>query len=217
MILPDRYAGDARGLSVATYRHHVAPVARAVEDDPADDRDRDEDVDGCRDSEDPAVAEPEQRERAWISERAAVEVQKAHGQLVVQKERKPPGNREHRERGDERHDSRVGDGGRVDGAEHGREGDRAEDEDEAARAVGAHQDPAEDARGRDHRADRQVDAGRCDHEGHADREHADDARLGQHVAHVVPGRERLGLQDRPGDEEQDDDAGERVFLHSGAP
>ena len=76
----------------------------------------------------------------------------------------------------------------------------------------ADQDPPEDAGRRDDRADRQVDACRCDHEGHADCEHADDARLGQHVADVVHRRERVGLQDRADDEQQHDDDGERVLL-----
>ena len=44
--------------------------------------------------------------------------------------------------------------------------------------------------------------GRRDHEGHADGEHADDARLRQHVPDVVPGRERVRLQDRADDEQQ---------------
>ena len=42
----------------------------------------------------------------------------------------------------------------------------------------------------DHRPDRQVDAPRRDHERHADRQHADDARLAQDVEHVVRGQER---------------------------
>ena len=64
----------------------------------------------------------------------------------------------------------------------------------------------------DHRADREVDARGRDDEGHADREHPDDAGLGQHVADVVPGREGLRLEDRAGDEEGDDDERQRVLL-----
>ena len=41
-----------------------------------------------------------------------------------------------------------------------------------------------------------------DHERHADREDADDARLREHVADVVPGRERVRLEDRAGDEQE---------------
>ena len=85
MILRTGDAGATGGLAVAADRNDVATVPRAVEDDPAGDRDRDEDVHGDRDSKDPAVAEPEQRERARVSERAAVQVEQAHRQLVVQK------------------------------------------------------------------------------------------------------------------------------------
>ena len=73
--------------------------------------------------------------------------------------------------------------------------DRAEDEDEA-RALRVDEDAAEHAGRRDHRADREVDARGRDDERHADGEHADHARLGEHVADVVPGRERVRLEDR---------------------
>ena len=60
--------------------------------------------------------------------------------------------------------------------------------------------------------DRSMPAGR-DHERHADREHADDASLAQHVEDVVLGRERVGLRgSRRDDQQQDDDADERVLL-----
>ena len=71
---------------------------------------------------------------------------------------------------------------------------------------------AGDGRGGDHRADRQVDAAGRDDERHADRQHADDARLAQDVEHVVRGQERVGLEDRADDEQQGDDADERVLL-----
>ena len=215
--LPHRHAGDPRGLAVAADGDDVAAVARPVEHDPAEDRDREEDVDRGRDPEDPAAAEPEQRERGGIPERAAVEVEQADGQLVVQEQRDASGDREHRERRDEGDDAPVGDGGRVERAEQEGERDRADDEDEAARPVRADHDPAEDAGRGHHRADREVDPGRRDHERHPDREHADDARLGEHVADVVPGRERLGLEDRADDEEQDDHDRERVLLQLERP
>ena len=67
--------------------------------------------------EDPARAEPQQRERPGVAERAAVEVEQADRQLVVEQQRQPPRDREHRERRDERHHAAVGDRDRVDRAE----------------------------------------------------------------------------------------------------
>ena len=161
---------------------------------------------------DPAVAEPEQREGGRVAERAAVQVEEADRQLVVEQQRDSPGDREHRQRRDERDHPAVGDRGRVHRAKGGGEGDRPDDEQESARAVVADQDSPEHAGGGHHRAHRQVDSRRGDHEGHPDREHADHARLGEHVADVVPGRERVRLQDGADDEQEDHDPRERVLL-----
>ena len=76
--------------------------------------------------EDPSVAEPEQREHRGITEVAAVQVEQAHGVLVVQQQRNPSADGEHRQGRDERDDSAVGDRDGVDRAEGGCEHDSAE-------------------------------------------------------------------------------------------
>src|SRR5829696_1868272 len=121
------HARDPRRLAVAAHRHDEAAVARAVEDDPTGDHDPEEDVHGDRDPGDPPGAEPQQRERRGVAERAAVEIEQADRQLVVEQQRDPSRDREHRKRRDERDDAAVGDRDRVDRAEQRPEEDRAGD------------------------------------------------------------------------------------------
>ena len=156
-------------------------------------------------------AEPEQREGGRVAERAAVEVEQAHRQLVVQEQGYAPGYREHRQRRDERDHAAVRDRDRVDRAEQRREADRPDDEDER-RALGVDQDASEHARRGQHGPDGEIDPRRGDHERHAHREHAHDARLGEHVADVVPGGEAVRLEDRAGHEQQHDHDHQRVLL-----
>ena len=78
---PDRDAGDPRGLPIAADGDHVAAVAGSVEDDPPEDRDRQEHEDRDRDPEDPADAEPQQRERARVAERAPFRSSRLTGSL----------------------------------------------------------------------------------------------------------------------------------------
>ena len=76
--------GDPRGLPVAADGDDVSAVARPVEDDPTEDRDGQKDEHRDRDPEDPSDAEPQQRERPRVPERAPVQVEQADRQLVVQ-------------------------------------------------------------------------------------------------------------------------------------
>ncbi|MGF6698522.1 hypothetical protein OKW38_003134 [Paraburkholderia sp. MM5496-R1] len=76
-----------------------------------------------------------------------------------------------------------------------------------ARREPVHQ-PDHDARDqRGHRADRQIDAARDDHEGHADRDDADERRAREHVHQVVERRE-VAIEQRA-DDAQQDQPGER--------
>ena len=63
---------------------------------------------------------------------------------------------------------------------------------------------APDAGQRDDRADRQVDAAADDHEGHADRDHADRGGLLQDGEDVVPHPGRVAVEVGPGDDADDD-------------
>jgi hypothetical protein len=97
-------------------------------------------------------------------------------------------------------------------AQGGGEQQGARDEDERARSSVAQHDAAEHPGRGHHRAYGEVDPRRGDHERHPHGEHPDDTRLGEHVSDVVPGREGVGLEYRPGNEQQDDHNGERVLL-----
>ena len=105
----------------------------------------------------------------------AVGAQQADGALAAHLQRESSRDGEHRQGGDEGDDPPIGDRRRVDQAEEEPEAERSEDE--GQRSGIDHQAPG-DARGGDDRADREVDAGRGDHERHPDGEDADDARLG---------------------------------------
>ena len=72
-------------------------------------------------------------------------------------------------------------------------------------------------RQRDERADRQVDAAADDHEGHADRDHADDRRAQQDVDDVVGGEELPVGRDHADDPEDDQDTDEAEVAHLGEP
>ena len=135
--------------------------------------------------------------------------------LVAHPQRQPARDRQHRQRGDERHDASVGDRRGVDPAEQHAHTERAEDEREAPGVGG---EAARDRGRGDHRADRQVDArrwrSRTSSRSPARRRCCSGAATAEQV---VGGQERLALQHCAGDHQHHDDADERVLLQLDAP
>ena len=131
-------------------------------------------IDRRRHAERPALAEPDDLRRQAIDRDA-----------VAQHQREAARDAEHAERDDEGRDRALGDEKAVDRAGERAHREAADDPDPPRQVEVRGQHRADDAREREDRADRQVDAGRADDEGHADRQHAEHRGRQQDVEDVA--------------------------------
>src|SRR3954471_10292746 len=197
---PDVDAGEPGGLGVAADGDGPADERRPVEQDQTERDDDGEDPDEHGDAEDVAAGDADDRL-----------VGDDLGPVLGEPRGEPPGTDEHRQRDDEGHEVAVGDECAVDEAGDGPHGQRAQDHDDGT--VGLRLQRGGPDRGeRDERPDREVDPAADDHEGHADRDDADDRRAHQDVLDVVPGQEVVA-RERPDHDEHDEHGDQPEVAH----
>src|SRR6185503_7623935 len=190
----DRHAGEARGLAVAAHGHDAD-----AEGGPAQDQGQDDEHDHG-DPDRPAQAE----ELAVGDVRYAVGQPRDDG-AVRQRQGDPSGDLQHAQGGDERRHAQLGDDGAVGDADGGSGADAGQDAEDHRLRV-AHDQGGDHAGQRDAGADREVELGGDDHEGHAEGDDREHRRLNEHVLEVV-GRQELRRDD--GEDDADDQEGDR--------
>src|SRR3954452_12926030 len=199
-VTVDADAGAPRRLLVGADRVRVAPEARPGQQDAEDERDgeRDDHQVGHLVEQPPAADRRDELERH-------VALVDAAGDEQRRAERHP----ERAERDDQRRDARLGDEEAVQRAprQAGRERTAQPGEDRApvVAADHVHRLDGDDAAEYEHRADRQVDAGRDDHVRHPGRDDQEDGGVRGDVARVRSRDEARVLEHREGDDQRHED------------
>ena len=181
----DRHDGNARQqrrLLVAADRVDVAAPARVGQNDREDDCDQRHRDDDRGDAEQTAAAE--------LAEKLLVRTELIDHLVVGQDQRLAARDRQHDQRHDERRQLEPGDRVTVDEAADERDPHPRADPD-PQRISGLKREPGHDADEAHHRADRQIDAARDDHQHLAHAHDGDEPEVAAVVVEIVVAAERL--------------------------